>query len=64
MNFGLVNSIIIGKGNVTSIKNIPETVTSIIIQGNLIEELNDLPKNLESLHVTHNYLKNYRSHYF
>ena len=57
MNFGLVNSIIIGKGNVTSIKNIPETVTSIIIQGNLIEELNDLPKNLESLHVTHNYLK-------
>ena len=46
MNFGLVNSIILKNGSITSIKNIPETVKYINIESNLIDTLEDLPKDL------------------
>ena len=57
MNFGLVNSIILKNGSITSIKNIPETVKYINIESNLIDTLEDLPKDLETLHIQNNYLK-------
>ena len=57
MNFGLVNSIILKNGSATSIKNIPETVKYINIESNLIDTLEDLPKDLETLHIQNNYLK-------
>ena len=43
-----------GNGEITSIINIPEKVTILDCQDNLLEELRDLPESLEDLRISNN----------
>jgi len=54
--FSNVKTILLPEGEITNIINIPEGVTHLHIDKNLIFELNDLPSSLTNLGVTYNYL--------
>jgi len=54
--FSNIKTILLPEGEITNIINIPEGVTQLHIDKNLIFELNDLPSSLTNLGVTYNYL--------
>ena len=58
MNFGLIDTIKLSRGNITSIKNLPDKLKELHIEGNLIFEITDLPLSLEVIHIHNNFLKN------
>jgi len=57
MNFGLIDTIKIATGNVTSIKNLPDKLKGLYIEGNLIFEIDVLPASLEKIHIHNNFIK-------
>lgn len=57
MNFGLIDTIKLSRGNITSIKNLPDKLKELHIEGNLIFEITDLPVSLEVIHIHNNFLK-------
>lgn len=56
-NLGVPKEITFKEGKITSIKNIPEGVESIICVNNLLEELENLPKSITKIDVEYNFLK-------
>jgi|UniRef100_A0A6C0IPU9 hypothetical protein len=56
MNFGLVEYISISEGNVTSIVNLPNKLTTLIIKQNLIIDIDNLPLSLTHLQIEENYV--------
>jgi len=56
--FSNVKTIILSEGEITNLINIPEGVTHLDIDKNLLFELNDLPTSLTHLEVKYNYLSN------
>ena len=56
-NFGLVESINIQSGSVTSIRHLPKKLKSLSIQRNLISMLPELPSYLENLVINNNNIK-------
>lgn len=58
MGFGLVNTITIGKGEITSITNIPKGIVTFTCIDNLIVDLNNLPSSLTYMNVSDNLLRN------
>mgnify|MGYP001227167163 CR=1 FL=1 len=57
MGFGLIDTIRLGKGSITSFKNLPSKLKSLIVEDNLIFEVFDLPKSIEELNIQNNFLK-------
>lgn len=55
-DFTNVKTISLIEGEITNISNIPEGVTHLVIDKNLLFELNDLPSSLIHLGVKYNYL--------
>ena len=47
MGFGLIDTIRLGNGSITSFKNFPNKLKSLIVEDNLIFEVFDLPKSIE-----------------
>jgi hypothetical protein len=56
--FSNVKTIILPEGEITNIFNIPEGITHLNIDKNLLFELNELPSSLTHLEVKYNYLSN------
>jgi len=56
-NFTNITSLQFASGNLTSLKNIPDGITKIICQDNLLIDLVDLPASLVELNVSGNGLK-------
>lgn len=56
-NFTNITSLQFAAGNLTSLKNIPDGITKIICQDNLLIDLADLPDSLVELNVSGNGLK-------
>jgi hypothetical protein len=54
--FMFIHTIILQEGEITSIRNIPETVHTLICPKNLLFDLDDLPSSLTHLEIPHNYL--------
>jgi len=52
-----IKSLTFSEGNITSLANIPKSITLLEIPSNLLIELSELPSNLQKLDVNHNYLK-------
>lgn len=57
MGFGLIDTIRLGNGSITSFKNFPNKLKSLIVEDNLIFEVFDLPKSIEELNIQNNFLK-------
>jgi len=56
--FSNIRSILLTEGEITNIINIPEGITRLVIDKNLLFELNDLPSSLTNLGINYNYLTN------
>ena len=56
LGFGLINNIIFSKGEITSIQNIPKSVTSITCSENLVKTLENLPSSLTHINFSDNVL--------
>ena len=55
-NYQQINTIYFGRGELTSITNIPPTVSKLICSGNLLVDFIDLPASLVYLDFDHNHL--------
>ena len=44
--YKFIRSLIFNEGSITSIKNIPNEISKLVISGNLLTELENLPKSL------------------
>lgn len=58
MGFGLVDTITIGKGEITNIKNIPKGIVSFTCIENLIKNIDNLPSSLTYINISGNLLEN------
>jgi len=58
MGFGLVDTITIGKGEITNIKNIPKGIVSFTCIENLLKSIDALPSSLTHINVSGNLLEN------
>lgn len=58
MGFGLVDTITIGKGEITNIKNIPKGIISFTCMENLLKSIDNLPSSLTHINVSGNLLEN------
>ena len=58
MGFGLVDTITIGKGEITKIVNIPKGIVSFTCIENLIKNIDNLPSSLTHINVSGNLLEN------
>ena len=58
MGFGLVDTITIGKGEITNIKNIPKGIVSFTCIENLLKNIDALPSSLTHINVSGNLLEN------
>ena len=58
MGFGLVDTITIGKGEITSVANIPKGIISFTCVENLIKNITNLPSSLTHINVSGNLLEN------
>ena len=56
--FGLVDTITIGKGEITNIKNIPKGIVSFTCSENLLKNIDELPSSLTHINVSGNLLEN------
>ena len=59
IGFMFLHTIILQEGEITSIRNIPETVHTLICPKNLLFDLNDLPSSITHLEIPHNYLTSF-----
>jgi hypothetical protein len=59
-DFMSITSILLVEGEITSIQNIPEGITTFVCPKNLLFALEDLPSSLESIDVPYNYLSTIR----
>jgi len=57
LGFGLLNEIIINKGDVTSIVNVPDGIKKITCNHNLLIGLENLPPSIEEVNVNNNYIE-------
>ena len=55
--FGLVEEVVINKGDVTSVTNLPEGLKKFTCNHNLLFELENLPKTIEEINVNNNYIE-------
>ena len=53
-NFKNITSILLPPGEITSIRNLPDTITRLICAENLLIELRDLPKSIQVIEVPNN----------
>lgn len=58
MGFGLVDTITIGKGEITNITNIPKGIVSFTCIDNLLKNIDNLPSSLIHINVSGNLLEN------
>ena len=58
LGFGLINSIIFSKGEITNIEKIPKGISSLICTDNLILSLDNLPSSLLNINVSENIINN------
>lgn len=58
-NFTNITSLQFAKGNITSLKNIPEGITKIVCEDNLLVEINNLPSSIIELNVSGNGIKHF-----
>ena len=58
MGFGLVDTITIGKGEITKIANIPKGIVSFTCIENLLKNIDNLPSSLTHINVSGNLLEN------
>jgi hypothetical protein len=56
MGFGLIAEIVINKGDVTSVTNLPVGLTKFTCNHNLLLTLENLPVTLEELNINNNYI--------
>jgi hypothetical protein len=63
LGFGLLREIVINKGDVTSIVNIPDGIKKITCNHNLLLGLENLPQSIEEIDVNNNYIENLRLDY-
>lgn len=63
MGFGLLREIIIEKGDVTSVANIPDGIVKFKCNDNLLVALENLPVTLEELDVNNNYIEELKLDY-
>jgi hypothetical protein len=56
IGFTFLHTIILQEGEITSIRNIPETVHTFICPKNLLFDMDDLPTSLTHLEIPYNYL--------
>lgn len=56
-NFTNITSLQFARGNITSLKNIPDGITKIICEDNLLVDMDDLPVSLVEMNVSGNGLK-------
>ena len=56
-NFTNITSIQFAKGNITSLKNIPEGITKIVCEDNLLIDLDNLPLSIVELNLASNGIK-------
>lgn len=59
IGFMFLHTIILQEGEITSIRNIPETVHTLICPKNLLFDLNDLPSSITHLEIPYNYLTSF-----
>ena len=57
LGMGRVNTIFLGKGEITSITNLPEGIWNLTCEDNYLFDLDDLPRSLRTLSIQHNYVK-------
>jgi hypothetical protein len=57
--FQFINTIILQEGEITSIRNIPERVHTLICPKNLLVSLDGLPTTITNLEIPYNYLTTY-----
>ena len=62
LGFGLINTIIFSKGEITSIQNIPKSVTSVTCTENLVKTLENLPNSLTYINFSDNVLNSVNVH--
>lgn len=62
LGFGLINTIIFSKGEITSIQNIPNSVTSVTCTENLVKTLENLPNSLTHINFSDNVLNSINVH--
>jgi len=55
--FGLIDTIILGKGEITNIVNIPKGITSFTCAENLLKTIDKLPSSLSSLNLSGNIIE-------
>ncbi len=55
--FGLIDTIILGKGEITNIVNIPKGITSFTCAENLLKTIDNLPSSLSSLNLSGNIIE-------
>jgi transcription elongation factor Elf1 len=58
LGLGRVNTIFLGKGEITSITNLPEGIWNLTCEDNYLFDLEDLPRSLRTLSIPQNYVKN------
>ena len=58
MGFGLVDTITIGKGEITNVTNIPKGIVSFTCIDNLLKNIDNLPSSLIHINVSGNLLEN------
>lgn len=54
--FNNINTINIGKGNITELLNLPSSIKKLYCSDNLLVELSGLPRQLEELHINNNHI--------
>ena len=57
LGFGLLKEIVINKGDVTSIANVPDGIKKLTCNHNLLLGLENLPPSIEELDVNNNYIE-------
>ena len=57
LGFGLIDTIIFGKGEITNLVNIPKGITSFACTDNLLKTLDNLPSSLTSINVSGNIIE-------
>lgn len=63
MGFGLLREIILDKGDVTSVTNLPDGLVKFTCNDNLLVALENLPVTLEELDVNNNYIEELKLDY-
>ena len=57
LGFGLIDTIILGKGEITNLINIPKGITSFTCTDNLIKMVENLPSSLSSINLSGNMIE-------